>query len=292
MSHNHPLVKKVIDNPSLLFTNSIYYHLINDIHFPKPLAELIFAYILTLEPIELGIEILDEKTKLMLKADIDTPAKLVDFIKEQKYYEGNCVMILCHPGEKPICLTIPKLSMNLREGISVHKTLVVPDQTLRDEGKQVLNKVIKSISWDSLFPKALEEYKNEIHAKLAIEEYQKFLTLKILIKDFQSEKLSPSENLDKIWHIHVESGDYKRDCELMCGEIICHTSIPFVEITMPRYLKTCQLYSKYFGSPLHDGDFALFDDVPMEWELTYTDDRIKPGSFVRIEPQYLSAGCG
>jgi len=130
----------------------------------------------------------------------------------------------------------------------------------------------------------MKEYKNKQLAEIGLKEYQKFLALKILVKDLESSLLSPSENLDKIWHIHVCSGTYEEDCKKICGSIICHTPIPFAEIIMPRYLYACQLYTRYFGTPKRDEGNIFFDYVPYEWEVTQTEGAILiPGCVLTVE---------
>jgi len=173
------------------------------------------------------------------------------------------------------------------------KEMPVPAQPeLREIGQATLTNIQKNkdVNWNNLLTGIKTKYPK--YSQLALLEYQKFLSLKILTADYFSKRLSPSELLDPVWHIHLASGTYEKDCQHLCGFVIAHTKIPEPAITAPRYLDTCQLYWNYFGKPKQQDTTVFFDLVDYSFVLEYVEsDEITPITQLQLIMR-SSGGCG
>ena len=64
------------------------------------------------------------------------------------------------------------------------------------------------------------------HAVEAVEQYKHFLQLKLDEREWTSLSLSPSDELDLVWHLHLlQTGDYQWDCMPSDGHVIEHRSV-------------------------------------------------------------------
>ena len=120
-----------------------------------------------------------------------------------------------------------------------------------DETLTVLQNITKEIKF--------LQTASEIHLKLTrtesiqlIEEYGKFLLLKIITKDYDHIKLSPSIQINKIWHLHLL---YPKHYYLFCknqtnGKIINHSpDAKYDGKDKKRLRDTLRIYHTIFGDP-------------------------------------------
>jgi len=76
--------------------------------------------------------------------------------------------------------------------------------------KSILSKCEKNLSFTRLLKKFSES---------RVKAYLRFLTLKAVQEDFDCDQLSPSAEVDQVWHFHLlDTRHYRETCEQLCGK--------------------------------------------------------------------------
>lgn len=127
-------------------------------------------------------------------------------------------------------ITIPKTGVRLGRDKALHLWQTI-EQYKMPFGPEYLNYKLR---WNT-------EYGSE-----AIAEYKKFAFLALL----SNSEITPSENVDEVWHYHIlHTADYAAFAQ-RCGEFLHHS--PGMPSGRPRfnkqYLNTHRLYEEVFGS--------------------------------------------
>jgi hypothetical protein len=78
----------------------------------------------------------------------------------------------------------------------------------------------------------------------ALLEYRRFLSL---CKAYPSRKISPSLDVDEVWHLHIlDTRKYPGDCEKLFGHFLHHEAC-IGERDTANLLETAALYEQLFG---------------------------------------------
>jgi ubiquitin len=82
---------------------------------------------------------------------------------------------------------------------------------------------INGLDLTALEARVAESVGNEKKAQRLVAEYRRFLELKVALRDLECELLSPSVEVDDVWHSHVlDTRRYPADCAAICGSTIHH----------------------------------------------------------------------
>ena len=112
------------------------------------------------------------------------------------------------------------------------------------------------------------------------ETYKKFLCLKIFTNDVDGKYISPSFELDKIWHRHLLHNKNYLDMCIKLGQIIYHypeRSLDSQAEINKRIGNMIELYTQYFGESVESD--ILYDKIDIKLNITdnlklYTKDKI------------------
>lgn len=119
-----------------------------------------------------------------------------------------------------------------------------------------------------------EEYKKNVKDKCILEYgwadkeatervdefFDKFIVIKRYLKDYNANICSPSEIIDKVWHIALL---FTMKYRLMCGDIfIEHNPMSDVSKNSSRYRKTIETYTKLFKKNPPDNIWDSLDHRP------------------------------
>jgi small ubiquitin-related modifier len=64
---------------------------------------------------------------------------------------------------------------------------------------------------------------SEAKSRSVLQAYRQFLHVKVAKQDWNAEILSPSVDVDQMWHQHVlDNLNYAHDCQLLCGHFVRH----------------------------------------------------------------------
>lgn len=148
------------------------------------------------------------------------------------YYKGELV-------ECPICrMEIEEIKIAERNESHLNKELKERYRKLYIQVHDVIENYI------DIKNKCRHEYVEQLLA-----EYNRWLTM---ASEYGAHEISPSDIIDKVWHIHIlDTIDYARVCDMICGRIIDHYPENGYESQkeerVKRYGNTLKNYKEKYG---------------------------------------------
>ena len=137
-----------------------------------------------------------------------------------------------------------------------------------DSADEVMNRLRDEAVRSQLFDRAKEVPaiimgRNELYITQLVDEYLKFLFLKAIAKDTDARHLSPSGEVDAIWHLHLlDTRSYMRACnECLDVSFIHHDPNGGKDRNQDwRFTNTKQFYKEVFGYAPHPEFWGDDDD--------------------------------
>ena len=104
--------------------------------------------------------------------------------------------------------------------------------------------------------------------------YRQFLHLKKHFEDWDATTLSPSDQIDKMWHAHIlDVNNYVHDCILLCGHVVGHNPDGMVDGTAKasRIKFTHEALVEQFGPENFDQTVWMTRQESTDTEYKYQD---------------------
>lgn len=117
-----------------------------------------------------------------------------------------------------------------------------------------------------LYEQLLRKGWSQRRAKLALHAYTKFFALKVKESDYDATKLSPTDEIDIVWHAHILDTLYYADCchRLVGGRMVHHDPVGSFELSQEqrkiRARNTLVAYKEFYGrEPPEDEAAWVYD---------------------------------
>jgi hypothetical protein len=103
---------------------------------------------------------------------------------------------------------------------------------------------IDSLDLSDIISKLVHQYNwQHKHAVIVVHMYKNFLFLNA--KYGEKYKLTPSEEIDEIWHLHIlETKKYRKDCYAIFGKYFDHNPMSFKGDIKANYTEMAQSFNK------------------------------------------------
>lgn len=113
-----------------------------------------------------------------------------------------------------------------------------------DVAENKVKEYIYSLDLSSIAKKLVKQYNwRHEHVIAVIKMYKNFLFLNV--KYGKKYNLTPSEEIDEIWHLHIlDTKNYRRDCEMIFGKYFDHNPMSFDGDVKANFAEMSQSFNK------------------------------------------------